>query len=143
MSLSEFSPACRKVCYKIPFTKESIEFRVSQLNNNKHINIFPHNRSSSSRANEKIIIELWGDSQLIGFNQVSLKPITNTNQSIINSSLQPIYLYDQSKDVADFKTGKSRASYWLKLYYGNVSQVQTILNRDNKERKPEKPKTPI
>jgi hypothetical protein len=45
--------------------------------------------------------------------------------------------------VVDLKTGKARASYWLKLFYGNISQVQSILNRDNKERKPEKSKTPI
>jgi hypothetical protein len=56
MSLSDFSNACRKICYKVPFTKESIEFRVSELNNSKHINIFPHNRNATNKANDKIII---------------------------------------------------------------------------------------
>ena len=51
------------------------------------MNIFPHNRSSHNRTADRIIIELWGDVDLIGFNEISLKQISNTNQSIINSSL--------------------------------------------------------
>jgi hypothetical protein len=102
---------------------------VSELNNSKHINIFPHNRSSSNRSSDKIIVEFWGNTELIGFDEINLKPIANTNQSIINCSLEPILLYDQNREVSDIKTGKNNTSYWLKLCYGTVAQVQGILNR--------------
>lgn len=95
------------------------------------MNIFPHNRSSLNRTADRLVIELWGDVDLIGFNEISLKQISNTNQSIINSSLEPILLYDQTREVVDMKNAKNRASYWFKLYYGTVAQVQSILNRED------------
>lgn len=93
LALSDFSPNCRKICYKIPFTKEKIEFSVAGLANSNHINIFPHNRLEN-RGVGKIVIEAWGEEELIGFDEVCLKAISNTNQLIIKSSLEPILLYD-------------------------------------------------
>lgn len=58
-SLSDFSQQCKVCRYKIPMTKETIEFRVYDLAKNKHVNIFPHNRSSLASSSQTIIVELW------------------------------------------------------------------------------------
>lgn len=64
LSLSQLqgNRSCR---YKIPLTGESITFRNDQLPNGTHINIFPHNRQSNM---DRIILEMWGDTELIGIN---------------------------------------------------------------------------
>ena len=94
LNLSNFSKTIRTCRYKIPMTKETIEFRISELQHGKHVNIFPHNRSSQSRGQDKIIVELWNGEQLVGINEINLKALQSTNQRIIMSSLEPIYLYD-------------------------------------------------
>jgi hypothetical protein len=96
------------------------------------MNVFPHNRSSVNRSGDKIIVELWGEKELIGFSEISLKPLYNTNQRMINSSLEPIYLYDEHKEVVDFKGAKTKGYFDLKLCYGTISQVQNLLNQNNR-----------
>lgn len=80
----------------------------------------------------------------MGFTEVSLKPLSNTNQQIINSSLEPIYLYDEAREVMDMKIGKAKGKFHLKLCYGSVGQIQSLLNRDSSRvTKVEMPKKPI
>ena len=93
---------------------------------------------------DRLIIEVWGEKELIGMDEVSLKALSNTNQQIINSSLEPIYLYDEKRSVSGFGKGKQKAVMGLYLCYGTVAQVQGLLNRDSKrERKKETEKTPV
>lgn len=129
-SLSEFSQVCKVCRYKIPMTKETIEFRISDLSKSKHVNIFPHNRSSSSTSGQKIIVELWSETELVGFSEISLKPLYNTNQKMINCSLDPISLYSETRETSDFKGSKTKGSFKLNLSFGTISQVQNLLNQN-------------
>ena len=105
---------------------------MNDLSQNRHMNVFPHNRSSGNRSGDKIIVELWGEKELIGFNEINLKPLYNTNQRMINSSLEPIYLYDDHREVLDFKGSKTKGYFNLNLCYGTISQVQNLLNQNHR-----------
>lgn len=99
LNLSNFTKTIKTCRYKIPMTKQTIQFKISDLQNGRHVNIFPHNRSSQNKGQDKIIVQLWSGDELVGINEVSLKQLQNTNQRIIMSSLQPIYLYEQTRNV--------------------------------------------
>lgn len=57
---------------------------------------------------------------------------------MINSSLSPIHLYDETREVSNFKGGKSKGSFWLHLCYGTVSQIQNLLNQQPSRKEPKK-----
>ena len=57
-----------------------------------------------------------------------MKQIKSTNSSVINASLEPIYLYDGIAEIKNiFEGGKKAGSFELTLCYGNVKQIHGLL----------------
>ena len=79
---------------------------------------------------------------MIGFSDINLKPLSNTNQKMINSSLDPIHLYQEERNVNDFKGNSTKGYFRVQLSYGTISQVQSLLNQ-NKPKRTEQPKTQV
>lgn len=125
-------------------TKETIEFRVGELQSGKHVNIFPHNRSAQGRGQDKLILELWSGEELVGISEVGLKQLQSTNQRLIMSSVEPIYLYDEGRNVESINGDKTNHNFYLQLYYGTISQVQSLLNQGHRKEHREQPyKQPV
>lgn len=54
---------------------------------------------------------------------------------MINSSVEPIFLYDEDREVRDFNGKKTKGTFRVNLCYGTISQVQSMLNQNEGRQK--------
>ena len=107
--------------YKIPLTKQTIQHVGSS-----HVNIFPH--TCSTHIPDKLMMQFWNNEQNVGQAQISLKNIKNTNVSILNSNIDPVYLYDGKKQIRNMLEGdRVVGDFMLTLCFGTVKQMQSLL----------------
>lgn len=118
--MSQFSLNYSKCKYKIPFTKETVEFDPTST----HCNIFPHSKQFS-----KLVIEFWSESSILGVAEINLSNLKSITKNVLECNVEPIYLYDCLFPVKNLITQNQLGKFKLLVCCGNVRQVQHMLNK--------------